>query len=96
MASRPDVFDQAAFQDSLRQQGCPETFISPITSDFRLFVPIVLRALGEKQILAMAEDARTELGLNEQHTAWQVAAKYIAGWADEQIEIYKTQKATAG
>jgi len=88
MASRPDVFDQAAFQDSLRQQGCPEKFISPVTSDFRLFVPTILRALGEQQILAMAEDARAELGLNEQHAAWQTAAKYIAGWADEQIAAY--------
>jgi hypothetical protein len=95
MAHRPDVFNQAAFQESLRLQGCPETFISPVTSDFRLFVPIILRALGEKQILAMAEDARVELGLNEQHAAWQVAAKYMAGWADGQIEAYKKQKATA-
>lgn len=92
MAKRPPLFDQNAFQESLRRQGCPESFISPITSDFRLFVPLALRELGEDKLLQIAENARNELGLGEQKAAWEVAAKYIVGWAEGSIEKYKSQK----
>ena len=92
MARRPDVFDQGAFQDSLRRQGCPESLVSPITSDFRLFVPLIIRELGEAKILTLVEGARKELKLGEQRPLWETAIKHIVGWANEQIERYKTQK----
>jgi hypothetical protein len=92
MAMRPRLFDQAAFEESLRRQGCTESFVSPITSDFKLFVPIALRYLGEKRLFEIMNAARSELSLGEQDAAWQVAAKYIVGWAEEQIEEYKSQK----
>lgn len=91
MRRRPNVFSQTDFQESLRAQGCPESFVSPVTSDYRLFVPLILRELGEERILAIAERSRDELGLGPQTAAWQVAARYIAGWAGEQIEYYKSQ-----
>ena len=86
---RPDVFDQAALEVSLRGQGCPASFISPVISDYRLFVRLVLRQLGEQGVYNIAEDSRDELGLGPQHAAWQLAAKYIVGWAREEIERYK-------
>ncbi len=92
MAKRPQVFDQAAFQESLRRQGCVESFVSPITSDFKLFVPIALRNLGEKRLFEIVNQARSELGLGEQDIAWREAAKYIVGWAEEQVDEYKQQK----
>ena len=92
MARRPDLFDKEAFQESLRRQGCAESFVAPITSDFRLFVPLVFRGLGQKKILSIVEQARSELKLGEQEPAWREAAKYIVGWSDEQIEAYKAQK----
>lgn len=92
-AKRPQVFDQIAFEESLRKQGCAESFVGPITSDFRLFVPIVLKHLGEERLFQIVNSARDELKLREQDAAWQVAAKYIVGWAEEQIENYKEQKA---
>jgi hypothetical protein len=93
MAKRPQIFDQTAFEESLRLQGCAESFISPITSDFRLFVPIVLRYLGEDKLFQIVNSARDELKLREQDPAWRETAKYIVGWAEEQIENYKEQKA---
>jgi len=92
MARRPNVFDQEEFQTSLRRQGCPESFVSPITSDFRLFVPLVFSKLGEEGLFNMVEGARDELKLGPQRPAWQVAAKHIVRWAEESIDQYKAQK----
>ena len=92
MAKRPQVFDQLAFEDSLRKQGCSESFIKPITSDFRLFVPVILRHLGEEKLFEIVNNARPELKLGEQAPAWREAAKYIVGWAEEQVDEYKAQK----
>ncbi len=92
MTKRPRVFDQAEFQASLRRQGCPESFISPVTSDFRLFVPVVIRNLGEDNVFEAVETARDELRLGAQESAWRLAAKYIVGWAEECIDQYKAQR----
>ena len=92
MARRPSVFSQEEFQASLRRQGCPESFVSPITSDLRLFVPLLIRETGEDKLFAIVDHARDELKLGEQEAAWQVAAKYIVGWAEEQIDEYKSQR----
>ncbi len=95
MAQRPDVFNQTAFQEALQRQGCPESFVQSVTSDFRLFVPVILRELGEAQILALVERARESLQLAPQTAAWKVAARYIAGWATEEVERYRAAKAGA-
>jgi len=92
MAKRPQVFDQISFEESLRRQGCTESFVSPITSDFKLFVPIALRYLGKDKLFEIVNRARPELKLGEQDPAWREAVKYIVGWAEEQIEEYKAQK----
>jgi hypothetical protein len=92
MAKRPQIFDQEVFQESLRRQGCTESFVSPITSDFKLFVPIALRYLGEDKLFEIVNRARPELKLGEQELAWREAVKYIVGWAEEQLEEYKAQK----
>lgn len=92
MARRPNVFSQDEFQASLRRQGCAESFIAPITSDFRLFVPLLIREIGEEKLFAIVERARDELKLGDQQPAWREAAKYIVGWAEEQIDEYKSQR----
>lgn len=92
MARRPNVFSQTEFEASLRRQGCPENFVAPITSDFRLFVPLLIREIGEEKLFALVDQSRRELRLGEQREFWQLAAKYIVGWAEEQIENYKAQK----
>ncbi len=55
MVRRPNVFDQQEFEESLRNLGCSESFVKPITSDFRLFVPVVLRELGEKNLFKIVD-----------------------------------------
>ena len=67
---RPDVFNQQAFEGSLRRQGCAESFISPTVSDFRLFVPVIIRELGEGGILEIMEKNRAEIHLGDAKTAW--------------------------
>lgn len=92
MARRPNVFSQEDFQASLRRQGCPESLVFPITSDYRLFVPLLVRELGEERLFAIADHAKDELGLGDQKEFWQVAAKYIVGWSEEQINDYKLHR----
>ena len=92
MPQRPRVFDREAFEQSLREQGCPESLIGPNASDFKLFVPVVLRYLGEDGLVRIMNSARLELGLGEQDAFWQQAAKYLVGWAEEEIEAYKMRK----
>lgn len=91
-APRPDVFDKNEFQDSLRRQGCADSFVGPTTSDFRLFVPLILSKLGEQGVFRLVNDAREEFGLGQQDPAWQTAARYIVGWADESLEAYKAAR----
>ncbi len=92
MPQRPQIFDRKAFERSLRDQGCPESLIAPNASDFKLFVPVVLRYLGEDELVRIMNRARPELGLGEQDTFWHQAAKYFVGWAEEEIEAYKMRR----
>ena len=92
MAHRPNIFSQQAFEESLLRLGCSESFIKPITSNFRLFVPIVLGELGEDKLFAIVDNSRAELKLRDQEPAWREACKYIVAWAEEEIENYISQK----
>jgi hypothetical protein len=92
MAHRPDVFNQKAFEESLCYHDCPETFIQPTVSGYKLFVPLMIRQLGEERILEIVENNRAELTLGDAKAAWQTAIKYIVAWAEEQIENFKIQK----
>ena len=96
MAQRPEVFDQEAFQESIRHVGCPESFVSPVTSDFRLFVPLALRELGPDGIVKLAEARRAEFGLGEQRSAWQLAAKYVAAWAEQELAAFRESRLASG
>ncbi|MDP2965623.1 MAG: hypothetical protein Q8N39_06235 [Pelolinea sp.] len=92
MARRPDIFNQQAFEESLRQLGCAESFVKPITSDYRLFIPIVMRELGEEKLFEMINNAREELRLGDQDPAWREACKYIVKWSENEIEKYISRK----
>ncbi len=96
MTTRPNIFDQKAFEACLRQQGCPESMVSPIVSDVRLFVPLAIRQLGVKGLFEVAESAREELGLGPQQEFWKETARHAVGWAEEQLEMYKMQKKIKG
>jgi len=65
MVTRPHLFSQERFQQSLRQQECPKSFISPITSDIRLLVPLAIRELGAQGIIELLERTREDLSLGE-------------------------------
>lgn len=92
MTRRPDLFNQHSLEDCLQELGCPESSLSSTVSNYRLFVPLVLAELGEDRVLEMVCRARFELGLGEQRSAWQSAAKYIVAWANAALEDYKTRR----
>ncbi len=92
MARRPEIFDQQAFEQALRQVGCPENFIKPAVADFRLFVPIIFKELGEEKLLEIIVRVSPEIGLGIAKPAWKFVLKYLVDWAEQEIENYKLQK----
>lgn len=95
MTRRPNPFDQAQFEQALLDLGCPESFVSTAVSNYRLFVPLVLAQLGEEHIYDLVNNARHELGLGEQESAWRSSVKYIVAWAHAAIEDYKCRRGNA-
>jgi hypothetical protein len=85
------VFDQSNFEESLRALGCVESFVSPIISDYRLLMPLVLRELGADRVVHIANGSREELGLNEQTDLCRTSARYIVSRATAQLEAYKAR-----
>jgi hypothetical protein len=96
MARRPDVFDRTAFERALHEQGCPAQYCEAYAGDFKLFVPLLFRALGREKVLELVNDARLELGLKERDTYWSEAARYFVGWATDAIAAYKGSKGLIG
>lgn len=92
MTRRPDPFNQQALAESLRQLGCPESFIATTISNYRLFVPLVLASLGEEGIFELVCRARHDLGLGEQYTAWRSTIKYLVAWAEASIQDYRLRR----
>ena len=92
MARRPDIFDRDRFEEGLRAAGCPDAY----AGDFKLFVPLLLRELGEDEVLKIVNAPRLELGLKEQDTYWKDGARYFVAWARNAIEEYKASKAIDG
>ncbi len=87
--TRPDVFNRQKFEDSLRRQHVSESLISPIVSDFRILMPLLLQDVGEEEFFTRVEKYRERLQLGPQKELWQRAIKHIVEWAKEQITDYQ-------
>ncbi len=96
MTRRPDLFNQANLEQVLREQGCPESFISTAVSNFRLFVPLLFTQLGEGRVFDLLYAAHGDLGLGQQKSAWRSSAKYLVAWAERELELYKTRRGLDG
>lgn len=86
------VPDVVVSVDALSARGAAESFVSPVTSDFRLFVPLVFSRLGEDGLFDLVDGARPDFRLGPQEAAWREAAKYIVGWAEESLAAYRDAK----
>jgi hypothetical protein len=89
---RPDVFSQEKFEQSLVSQGCTKSFVAPVTSDYRLIVPLALAKLGVDGIVDLLNENRSTYGLNEQEDLWRTAATYAVGWATGALQEYREAK----
>jgi len=92
MTRRPDLFNQDELEEILREQGCPESFVSTAVSNFRLFVPLLFAQLGEERVFDVLYAAHRDLGLGEQKSAWRSSAKYLVAWAERELELYKARR----
>lgn len=95
MPRRPDVFNQEHLAQTLRQSGCPESCIAPTISNFRLFVPLLFASIDPDTMLDIMKRAQVELGLSAQLSAWRASLKYLATWAEQEIEAYKVRRSIA-
>ena len=91
MTTRPDVFNREAFEQSLLRQGCPEEYVQPTVSNFKLFVPLLFDYFGEQGAFQILSDAGAELGLGKQEAVWRISIHYIVGWANQVLDEYKSQ-----
>jgi hypothetical protein len=89
---RPDIFDKEAMLEGVVAAGCPKAYADAYLGDFKLFVPLLLRELGEQEVLRTVNTARLELGLKEEDTYWKDGAKYFVQWATNAIDAYKASK----
>lgn len=87
--AQSDLFNRQAFEESLRLLGVPEPALSPLINDFRLFVPLLIKALGEEQFLTIVARSSADLRLNSQPESWGVTIKYLVQWAQEEIRLYE-------
>lgn len=92
MTRRPDPFDKSKLEHTLRELGCPESFISTSISNYRLFVPLIFAKLGEDHVFEIICKAQDELGLGDQHAAWRSSIKYLTQWAEHTLEEYKARR----
>lgn len=92
MSRRPDPFNQSALEEALRALGCPDSFIASTVSNYRLFVPLLFARLDEETIMRAVCEARYELGLGEQQSAWRSALRYLSDWAEQELDAYKVRR----
>lgn len=91
MVNRPKIFDKYEFQNDLRRLGCKESFIQPATSDFRLFVPMLID-LGEDKVLEIVKRQSIKTVLGDAEPAWETVIYHLVKWANQKLEIYKNKK----
>ncbi|MBN1202625.1 MAG: hypothetical protein JXJ20_12305 [Anaerolineae bacterium] len=92
MTRRPDPFNKHTLEKNLLEQGCPESCLSSTISNYRLFVPLLFAELGEERVFQLLNNARADLGLGEQESAWRSSVKHIVTWAEDAIEQYKARR----
>jgi site-specific recombinase XerD len=87
--TQSDLFNRQAFESSLRRLGVPDQALSPLINDFRLFVPLLIKTLGEEQFLKIIARSSADLRLNSQPESWETTIKYLVQWAQEEIRLYE-------
>jgi site-specific recombinase XerC len=94
--TQSDLFNRQAFEESLSHQGVPAQALSSLVSDFRLFVPLLIKAIGEEQFLAIVAKSSADLQLSSQPESWRATIKYLVHWAQEEIRLYGPTEEQSG
>jgi site-specific recombinase XerC len=94
--TQSDLFNRQAFEESLSHQGVPAQALSSLISDFRLFVPLLIKAIGEEQFLEIVAKSSADLRLSSQPESWRATIKYLVEWAQEEIRLYVPMEERSG
>ena len=89
---RPDIFNRHTFESALRGQDVPDPLISPLISDIRLLIPLLIQQVGEETFRKIAQEHRDTLKISPQTETWENAVHYLVAWADNEINHYIDQK----
>ena len=95
MARRPDPCPSAFEQVLLKLDYAP-SMANPIASDYKLIVPVVLKALGSDKIAAIMSQAQTEYGLNSSIEWYKIDAKACIEWAEDVLKEYNQRRHHTG
>jgi hypothetical protein len=90
-ARRPEVFDRKAMVERFVSQGLARSMAEPLTSDFKLVVPILIRELGVERINEILQHTTAELHLAER-AFWPELTRYIVQWAEDELADYIRRK----
>lgn len=91
---RPRMFDERAFREFLSQQNCPEALIGSTVSDFKLLLPLLLKALGPDEVRERTLPLLRQLGLQvdkgvDEH--WRMSVQYAMDWTKAELARYQDE-----
>lgn len=85
MAQRPDFFDREKLEQILREQGCSESWVDTIVSNFRLILPVLLKELGTDGIAGIMLREQSTYGRHSPEDVWRNIAKPLVAWATDML-----------
>lgn len=83
MARRPDFFDREKLEAALREQGCSESWVDTVVSNFRLILPVLLKELGADGITDTMMREQSTYGRHSPDDVWRNIAKPLVSWATD-------------
>ena len=91
MAKRPDTC-ASAFENVLVTLGYAPSMANAIASDYKLIVPVALRALGAEGIEKIMSDAQQEFDLHATSDWYKLDGKACAAWAESELDRYREDR----
>lgn len=91
MARRPDL-SASAVEETLVTLGHARSMANAIGSDFKIIVPMVLKALGKERVATIMFQAQKDYGLNGEEGWCKLSGEAAVKWAEYVLASYSKQR----
>ncbi len=82
----PDIFNQAAFAETIQHIGCPENEVAQVVKNYQIVVPLIFANLGEDKILEIVTSYRKRLLERDADGSWKTGVHRIVDWAKKKVQ----------